>query len=375
MLKIFTNKNIYILVLTLFLGGCLIKQGPYSLEEVEDERIKFRKGDRKALVTLIDIYKDKNQPYDVRIESLRALAESRHPKIISAIQSSVKNASLIEMEMMLEAIDIIIKYDDASSTDSLIYSLKSTEKKVMQIRESIINAIGENGSEDEIYTLLELYEVSKANHARMNKLLTLTLGGIGDDRAIPILMEIAGNEELDIYLRNRAIEILARKQSPELVDFFVEMLGEPGTRDKVNEYAFNVLDSDGQNDKMVYTLLESYQISRHKYYSLMNSLIKNMSDYQNPAIKPIFLEVATTDEFPRTLRIKSIRALSKFQDTNVVDDLIKILEHPANYIYYNEIIAVIKALGVYDKFKSDIRKAAYTAYKNEIENENNLGER
>ena len=100
-----------------------------------------------------------------------------------------------------------------------------------------------------------------------------------------------------------------------------------------------------------------------------------MSDYQNPAIKPIFLEVATTDEFPRTLRIKSIRALSKFQDTNVVDDLIKILEHPANYIYYNEIIAVIKDLGVYDKFKSDIRKAAYTAYKNEIENENNLGER
>jgi len=367
MQKIFSNKIILTLSICLIGTGCLIKQGPYSLEEIEEERIKFRKGDRKALVTLIDIYKDKNQPYDVRIESLRALAESRHPKIISAIQSSVKNARLIEMEMMLEAIDILIKYDDDSSTDSLIYSLKNTEKKVMQIRESIINAIGENGSEDEIYTLLELYEVSKANHARMNKLLTLTLGGIGDDRAIPILMEIAGNEELDIYLRNRAIEILARKQSPELVDFFVEMLGDPGTRDKVNEYAFNVLDSEDNNDKMVYTLLESYQISKHQYYSLMNSLIKNMSDYQNPAIKPIFLEIAITDEFPRTLRIKSIRALSKFQDTSIANDLIKILEHPSNYIYYNEIISVLKDLGVYDRFKSDIRKAAYSAYLNDQE--------
>ena len=44
-------------------------------------------------------------------------------------------------------------------------------------------------------------------------------------------------------------------------------------------------------------------------------------------------------------------------------------------IYYNEIIAVIKDLGVYDKFKSDIRKAAYTAYKNESDNKNELAKR
>ena len=56
-----------------------------------------------------------------------------------------------------------------------------------------------------LFTLLELYEVSRANHARMNKLMTLTLGGMDDERIIPILMEIANNKETDLHIRNRAV--------------------------------------------------------------------------------------------------------------------------------------------------------------------------
>ena len=99
----------------------------------------------------------------------------------------------------------------------------------------------------------ELYEVSRSNHARMNKLMTLTLGGMKDDRVIPILMDIANNIDIDIHIRNRAVEILARRESPELVDFFIEMLGDPTHRDKVNEYALNVL-GEQKNDRMVFAL-------------------------------------------------------------------------------------------------------------------------
>ena len=55
--------------------------------------------------------------------------------------------------------------------------------------ENIVNAISTIGSDDEVLTLVELYEVSKSNHHRMNELLTLTLGSIGDDKVIPILIE------------------------------------------------------------------------------------------------------------------------------------------------------------------------------------------
>lgn len=350
-------------------SSMLVKQGPFTLEEVERERQLLKTGKRKPVKTLIDIYKDKNQPYDVRIAAIRALSDSQHPEVISSVQESIEDASLMEMDIMLEAIQLLISYQDEESTKALTASLKSTEMKVMEIREAIINAIGQNGASDEIYTLLELYEVSKSSHARMNKLLTLTLGSIGDDRAIPMLIDIARDTDIDIHIRNRAVEILSRKESPELVDFFIEMIGEPSTRDKVNEYALNVM-GDLQNEKMVMVLLESYQTSRHQYYALMNSLLNSLGNFQNPAIKPIFIEIASTEELPKALRLKAIRSLSKFNDPDVADGMVKILESPANYIYYNEIITLLKELKVYGKYKNQLRLSAYKAMQKNNENEN-----
>ena len=121
------------------------------------------------------------------------------------------------LNKMLEAINILVTYSSKKSTDSLVVSLKNTESKVMQIREAIVNAIGENGSEDEVVTLLELYEVSKANHARMNKLLTLSLGGLGDNRVIPILMDIAKNKEMDIHIHGQQFTILMTRNLWKIV--------------------------------------------------------------------------------------------------------------------------------------------------------------
>ena len=354
-----------ILLVSMFLAGCAIRQTPYSLEDVEKHRLLFKKGKRKSLQALIDIYKDQNQTLEVRIEALRALAESRHPMIISSIQSSVKNASLIEMDLMHLSIDILSQFSVDGSADSLVIGLKNTEVKVMEIREAIVNAIGENGSEDEIFTLLELYEVSRTNHARMNKLLTLTLGGMDDDRVIPFLMEIANDEQTDIHVRNRAVDVLARKESPELVDFFIEMLGDPVTRDKVNEYAMNVL-GEFNDERMIFALLEAYQTGKHQYYAMLNTLMKSLGEYENPAIKPVFIEVAKTDGFPRSLRIKAIRGLAKFNDPNSVDEVIEILSYPSNYIYYDEIITLLKELGVYENYKSQLRIHAFNAMKLDV---------
>lgn len=361
-----TTKHLFTVIFAIILStGCAIRQTPYSLEDVEKHRLMFKKGKHKSLQILVDIYQDPNQTLEVRIEALRTLAESRHPMTINAIQSSVKNASLLEMELMHKSINILTKFGLESSADSMVVGLRNTEIKVMEIREAIINAIGENGAEDEIFTLLELYEVSRSNHARMNKLMTLTLGGMKDDRVIPILMDIANNIDIDIHIRNRAVEILARKESPELVDFFIEMLGDPTHRDKVNEYALNVL-GEQKNDRMVFALLEAYQTGKHEYYALMNTLINSLSEYKNPAIKPVFMDIAVTEGFPKTLRIKAIRALAGFNDSSVVDEILKILYHPSNYIYYTEIVAMIKDLGQYEKFRSELRAAAYEAMKDDL---------
>jgi len=361
------NKHIILYLLIFVFSSCAIKHSTYTLEDIEKHRTLYaQKGKRKSLSTLVDIYLDKNQPHETRLQALRVISDINDPIVIDALQSSVGTASLIDLEIMIESVETLVKFHQDNSVDSLVMGLANTEKKVMEIRESIINAIGENGTNDEIYTLLELYEVSRSNHARMNKLLTLTLGGMNDDRVIPFLMQIANDEETEIHIRNRAVDILARKESPELVDFFIEMLGDPVTRDKVNEYAMNVL-GEFNDERMIFALLEAYQTGKHQYYAMLNTLMKSLGEYKNPAIKPVFIEIAKTDGFPRSLRIKAIRGLAEFDDPASADEVVEILSYPSNYIYYNEIVVLLKELGVYENYKSELRVHAFNAMKLDIE--------
>ena len=355
--------NLFFITGIILISGCA-RFSQFALEDVEKQRLKFKNGDEKALRLLTEMYQDHNQSFDVRLAAIRALSESRHPTVISEIQSSVRNASLIEMDLMKEAIQILIGYHELSSTDTLIAALTATEKKTMEIRTAILNAIGENGTKDEVQLLIKLYDVSKRSNAQMNSLLTTTLGKIGDEKVIPILMEIAKNKNLSVSIRSRSVDILAKKQAPELVDFFIEMLGDPVSRDKVNEYALNVL-GEFSEERMILALLEAYQTGRHKYYSLLNTVINSLDNFDNPELKSIYLDIAQTQNLPSNIRLKAFKGLTRFSDPEVVDGVVGLLNDPANYVYYNEIIGMLYEFGVYDNYRDKLRMAAYNAMKKE----------
>ena len=231
-------------------------------------------------------------------------------------------------------------------------------------RTDILNAIGEIGTKDEVILLIKLYEVSKRSNAQMNNLLTTTLGKIGDDKVIPILMEIAKNKNLPVNVRSRAVDVLSKKQAPELVDFFVEMLGDPVSRDKVNEFAFDVM-GEMPEERMLMALLEAYQVGRHKYYSLLNTIINSLDNFDNPEIKSLYLEIAQTKDFPSNIRLKAFRGLTRYSDPEVVDGIVELLNDPENYIYYNEIVGMLHEFGVYDNYQDKLRMAAFKAMKKE----------
>jgi len=361
--KLSIRKLLFFITGIILISGCA-RFSQYALEDVEKQRLKFKNGDEKALRLLTIIYQDHNQSFDVRLAAIRALSESRDPTVISEIQSSVRNASLIEMDLMKEAIQILIGYHELSSTDTLIAALTATEKKSMEIRTAILNAIGENGTKDEVQLLIKLYDVSKRSNAQMNSLLTTTLGKIGDEKVIPILMEIAKNKNLSVSIRSRSVDILAKKQAPELVDFFIEMLGDPVSRDKVNEYALNVL-GEFSEERMILALLEAYQTGRHKYYSLLNTVINSLDNFDNPELKSIYLDIAQTQNLPSNIRLKAFKGLTRFSDPEVVDGVVGLLNDPANYVYYNEIIGMLYEFGVYDNYRDKLRMAAYNAMKKE----------
>ena len=361
--KLSIHKLLFFITGIILISGCA-QFSQYALEDVEKQRLKFKNGDEKALRLLTEMYQDHNQSFDVRLAAIRALSESRHPTVISEIQSSVRNASLIEMDLMKEAIQILIGYHELSSTDTLIAALTATEKKSMEIRTAILNAIGENGTKNEVQLLIKLYDVSKRSNAQMNSLLTTTLGKIGDEKVIPILMEIAKNKNLSVSIRSRSVDILAKKQAPELVDFFIEMLGDPVSRDKVNEYALNVL-GEFSEERMILALLEAYQTGRHKYYSLLNTVINSLDNFDNPELKSIYLDIAQTQNLPSNIRLKAFKGLTRFSDPEVVDGVVGLLNDPANYVYYNEIIGMLYEFGVYDNYRDKLRMAAYNAMKKE----------
>ena len=361
--KLSIRKLLFFIIGVILISGCA-RFSQYALEDVEKQRLKSKNGDEKALQLLTEMYKDNNQSYEVRLAAMRALSESRDPKVIHDIQGTVRSASLIELDLMKEAIKILISFQDISSTDSLIAALNATEAKTNEIRTDILSAIGEIGTKDEVILLIKLYEMSKRSNAQMNNLLTTTLGKIGDDKVIPILMEIAKNKNLPVNVRSRAVDVLSKKQAPELVDFFVEMLGDPVSRDKVNEFAFDVM-GEMPEERMLMALLEAYQVGRHKYYSLLNTIINSLDNFDNPEIKSLYLGIAQTKDFPSNIRLKAFRGLTRFSDPEVVDGIVELLNDPANYIYYNEIVGMLHEFGVYDNYQDKLRMAAFKAMKKE----------
>ena len=362
-------KRIIYLSLTLFLissicfakkKSSILHKDPYTIEDINKLKNSFNSGKNGALESLIEISKDKNQILSVRLAALDVLSNNKDPMLKIALDELIGKAEFLELEVMAKSIKMLLSFDDLESSESLISALKNSENQIMNLRTTLVEAIGDNNTEDKILALVDLYDISLSNHQRMNELLTLTLGQMDDNRAIPILMDIAQNQEIDLRVRNRAIDILSRKNAPELVDFFIELLGSPSSNDQMLNFINNSM-GIVEKDRLMLALLESYETGKNRYHAVLYSTMNSLEDYNNPNIKPVFLEIAKTDGFPKILRIKAINALGKFNDPLVLDDLILLLENNDNYDFYYEIMNLAKELNVEKEYSHKFNLAGYKA--------------
>jgi len=341
--------------------SAVLYKDPYTIEDINKLETKFLSGKKgNALESLIEISKDKNQILSVRLAALNILSGSNDPMLKIALSELISEAEFLELEVMAQSIKMLLSFNDLESSDALISALKNSENQIMNLRTSLIEAIGDNNTEDKILALVDLYDISLSNHQRMNELLTLTLGEMEDNRSIPILMDIAQNEEIDLRVRNRAIEILSRKNAPELVDFFIEMLGSPGSNDQMLKFINNSMGII-EKDRLMLALLESYETGKNRYHAVLYSTMNSLEDYKNPNMKPVFLEIAKTNGYPKLLRIKAINALGAFNDPSILDDLIVLLEDKSNYDYYYEIMDLAKNLNVQEAYLHKFNLAGYKA--------------
>jgi HEAT repeat protein len=180
-------------------------------------------------------------------------------------------------------------------------------------------------------------------------------------------MKIASDKNINIRIRNTAVEVLSRKNAPELVDYFIEMLGDPETNEEMLSFVNNAM-GNIQNDRMTMALLESFQTGKNRYYASLHSIMSAMDEYNNPQIKPTFIEIATTEGFPRLLRVKAINSLANFNDTQVLDYIVPILENPDNYEFYFDVLNLANRLNANEQYMNAIRNAAYNAMLNSSKN-------
>tara|TARA_Y100000816_G_scaffold74478_1_gene50289 strand:- start:420 stop:1106 length:687 start_codon:yes stop_codon:yes gene_type:complete len=216
-------------------------------------------------------------------------------------------------------------------------------------------------TKDQIFALLDLYEFAKSNMARTEKLLTQTFGAFGNDQVIPILTTIARDPDINIGIRNTAVEILGKKNPDDVAIAFANLLGDPNTNLEVREFALNTM-KGVKEENLVMALLNTYNSGKVEYYSLLNTMLEALGEFDDPEVKKAVIEIAQNNDYPLDIRKKSIDNLAAFNDPSVVELLLPMLEIRDNYILYDNIIRMVNDLGEAEKNAELVRRMAFRAH-------------
>jgi HEAT repeat protein len=234
------------------------------------------------------------------------------------------------------------------------------EERTNDIHIALVENLNRVRTKDQILTLLDLYHVAKSNMARTENLLTKTMGALGDNQVIPVLTEIAKNPKVNIGIRNQAVEILGKKNPQDVARAFAELLGDPNTNLEVREFALNTM-RGVKEENLVLSLLETYNMGKNEYYSLLNTMLAALGEFNDPEVKKAVIEIASNKEYPLKIRKKAVNNLANFGDPNVIPMILPALKDKNNYDLYENILDMIFALGQEHKYANEVRHYAYQA--------------
>ena len=369
------------IIIVLMLQGCSTIKGifgkksigdpndPDFLNTVQELKSAYRGGNIRALDELIEVYEDTDLHVKLRVAAGKTLAETEHPRALHAISEMVANTTAVDYTLLNESINMLGMFiENPKAAAALIKSMHTMEKRTNEIHISLVKSLNRVRTKDQILALLDLYGVAKSNMARTERLLTETFGAIGTDQVVPILTAIARDPEINIGVRNKAVEILGKKNPTDVSIAFAELLGDPNTNLEVREFALNTM-KGVREENLVLALLNTYNLGKTEYYSLLNTMLEALGEFDDPEIKKAIIEIAQSNDYPSDIRKKAIDKLANFNDPSVLDKLLPMLKNKNNYIYYDNIINMVYALGEEKKNAESVRRMAFKAHYSKREHE------
>ena len=334
-----------------------------SYELIENFSTAFSEGKLQALEEMIAIYNDTNQPYDVRMAAGVALAETQHPTALNALSEAVGEAAALDVTFMIGSIELLAQFrDDPRAADAMISAMNKVEEKTNELELSLVKNLNKVRTKDQVMALLDLYAVSRSNFNRTEKLLTETLGALGTDEVVPILTQISRDPFVNLGSRNRALEILGKKDPTQVAGAFAELLGDPETNLEVRDFALSTM-KGVKEENLVLALLQTYRTGKDQYYNILNTLLEALGEFEDPEIRKAVIEIAKNDSYPLEIRIKAIEKLADISDQSVIPSLMPILSDYNQYKLHVAVIQTITNLGAYAEFEQEIHRRTFEAHK------------
>ena len=369
------NLTIIILSSFLFLEGCSMlkkfwpgedESDDVSYELLEKLRTDFSEGKLQAIEEMIAIYNDTNQPFDVRISAGKALAETQHPTALNAISETVGEAAALDVTFMVASIELLAEFkDDPRAADAMVNAMNKVEEKTNSLQMALVQNLNKVRTKDQVLALLDLYEISRNNYNRTERLLTETLGALGTDEVVPILTQISRDPNVNLGIRNRALEILGKKDPSQVAGAFAELLGDPQTNLEVQDFALNTM-KGVKEENLILALLQTYRSGKDQYYNLLNTLLEALGEFKDPSIQKAVKEIAMNDAYPQDIRVKATDKLSDLGDETVIPSLMPILSDPNQFNLHSAVIQTVKNLGVYETYEQEIHRRTFEAHQKAV---------
>ena len=335
---------------------------PDFLNRVQELKSAYRGGNIRALDELIEVYQDSDLHVKLRVAAGKTLAQTQHPRALHAISEMVATTTAVDYTLLNESISMLGMFsENPKAANALVRSMRKMEKRTNEVHISLVKSLNRVRTKDQILALLDLYEVAKSNMSRTERLLTETMGAIGSDQVVPVLTSVARDPKINIGIRNKAVEILGKKNPNDVAIAFAELLGDPNTNLEVREFALNTM-KGVKEENLVLALLNTYNMGKTQYYSLLNTMLAALGEFDDPEVKKAVIEIAHSNDYPTDIRKKAIDNLAAFNDPSVVDGLLPMLEEKENYIYYDNIINMVYALGEEKKNAESVRRMAFKAH-------------
>ena len=335
---------------------------PDFLNQVQELKSAYRSGNIRALDELIEVYQDSDLHVKLRVAAGKTLAQTQHPRALHAISEMVATTTAVDYTLLNESISMLGMFsENPKAANALVRSMRKMEKRTNEVHIALVKSLNRVRTKDQILALLDLYEVAKSNMARTERLLTETMGAIGSDQVVPVLTSVARDPKINIGIRNKAVEILGKKNPNDVAIAFAELLGDPNTNLEVREFALNTM-KGVKEENLVLALLNTYNMGKTQYYSLLNTMLAALGEFDDPEVKKAVIEIAHSNDYPTDIRKKAIDNLAAFNDPSVVDGLLPMLEEKENYIYYDNIINMVYALGEEKKNAESVRRMAFKAH-------------